>query len=103
MFEKARVLTDQREELLRVLERNAVQKNEQGIRELLIKQHNELLGQIGLSTAERQELDRFRAQGISDLSSKLDGIQLTTDGIAQSISNIVNAEQSAGPDSKEQQ
>jgi len=103
MFQKAKVLTDQKEELLRVLERNIVQKNEQGIRELLTKQHNELLGQIGLSAAERQELDRFRAQAISDLSSKLDGIQLTTNGIAQSISNIVNAEQSAEPDLKEQQ
>jgi len=100
MYRKAKLLPDQREELHRVQARCAVLEKEQSIRELIAAQHKELLDQFALSAAERQELERLRARTVSDLSSKVDGIQLTTDRIAQSISNMANAEQSAGQELK---
>lgn len=100
MYQKAKLLPDQREEFLRVRARSTVLEKEHEIKQLITDQHKELLSQLALSAAEKQELESLRAQAISDLSSKVNGIRLTTDGIAQSINSVVNAEQLAGQDPK---
>jgi hypothetical protein len=76
----------QEDELQRLQARIQELEKEKSIKDLLVTQHKEVLGEI-----------RAQASAINDISSNVMGIKTTMDIIAQNVRGVTNADSEDGP------
>jgi predicted nuclease of restriction endonuclease-like (RecB) superfamily len=87
VYQKANLaIKIQQDELQRLQARIQELEKEKSIKDLLVTQHKEVLGEI-----------RAQASAINDISSNVMGIKTTMDIIAQNVRGVTNADSEDGP------